>query len=461
MHGLLCLRCGHHLRSGGGRAGLALAGGGGIGGRTNALCCAALSLHCRRCWVANARPSSGPPRVSSPRPHWWCAVCSTAVRWNHPRAQARGEARHRTVLTSSTQKARRRLGSALPTSTGYRPAARARLASLGRAGHCRRRPPSSPSVCTWYCLAPPCGLRLDRLRCCWLRGLGGGASESNRRLGCGLGRRHGRVVVRCLPALLACLSPPGLLVGEAAGGGWGEIGVGGGGGLRVSAVKGVEVSRFRLRAHGATQGSGWWWMRCCCWVGGVVARLLGARVPGHATAGVAAGAGWSFQPPARAPIRRPPVAQPTAGGFAVLPAAARRELASHHHDQHAAEAGLLGRAAAHQGAHPEPEGTAAGTTQRTTRAAGVRSSAMHVGRSPRVVAETFDRVLDFTVCLLPSTATYFARPAVRTPLQNPSKDRETCLGCCRKLLRRGPDAGNVDAETELKPVGPPALSPMR
>ncbi|OAQ71871.1 hypothetical protein VFPFJ_02102 [Purpureocillium lilacinum] len=172
MHGLLCLRCGH-LRSGGGRAGLALAGGGGIGGRTNALCCAALSLHCRRCWVANARPSSGPRRVSSPRPHWWCAVCSTAVRWNHPPAQARGEARHRTVLTSSTQKARRRLGSALPTSRGYRPAARARLASLGRAGHCRRRPPSSPSVCTWYCLAPPCGLRLDRLRCCWLRGLGG------------------------------------------------------------------------------------------------------------------------------------------------------------------------------------------------------------------------------------------------------------------------------------------------
>ncbi|KAK4094159.1 hypothetical protein Purlil1_1650 [Purpureocillium lilacinum] len=142
----------------------------------------------------------------------------------------------------------------------------------------------------------------------------------------------------------------------------------------------------------------------------------------------------------RAPIRRPPVAQRTAGGFAVLAAAARRELASHHHDQHAAEAGLLGRAAARQGAHPEPEGTAAGTTQRTTRAAGVRSSAMHVGRSPRVVAETFDRVLDFTVCLLPSMATYFARPA---------------------LLRRGPDAGNVDAETELKPVGPPALSPMR
>lgn len=74
------------------------AGGGGIGGRTNALCCAALSLHCRRCWVANARPSSGPRRVSSPRPHWWCAVCSTAARWNHPPAQARGEARHRTVL---------------------------------------------------------------------------------------------------------------------------------------------------------------------------------------------------------------------------------------------------------------------------------------------------------------------------------------------------------------------------
>lgn len=113
------------------------------------------------------------------------------------------------------------------------------------------------------------------------------------------------------------------------------------------------------------------------------------------------------------------------GSQCYFAAAARRELASHHHDQHAAEAGLLGRAAAHQGAHPEPEGTAAGTTQRTTRAAGVRSSAMHVGRSPRVVAETFDRVLDFTVCLLPSTGTDFARPAVRTPLQNRSKDRET------------------------------------
>jgi len=320
MHGLLCLRCGHHLRSGGGRAGLALAGGGGIGGRTNALCCAALSLHCRRCWVANARPSSGPRRVSSPRPHWWCAVCSTAVRWNHPPAQARGEARHRTVLTSSTQKARRRIGSALPTSRGYRPAARARLASLGRAGHCRRRPPSSPSVCTWYCLAPPCGLRLDPPALLLAAWPWGGAPESNRRPGCGLGRRHGRVVVRCLPALLACLSPAGLRGrsgGRRMGRDWGGRWRGPAcfcsqrrGGVAISTASARRNPRFRVVVDEVLLLGGW----CCR----AVARCPGAGTRNRGRCR------WSWMelpatcPHGRAPIRRPPVAQRTAGGFAVL-----------------------------------------------------------------------------------------------------------------------------------------------